>query len=188
MGSSFVQVLVGSARRVSASENALAGAFCLAVARFARRRIPNYTVLRRFCRSVLLTWNIDGLAKDTCGDYHHVIEAHGGVGAEYGSAAGAEWARVIQEYGLEINAEGLHPIGSERLDDVELQRRLRVMQECDPAFVLIVGYSFGLFNGHCDDELAMATFIGRFRDVPIDIYVCSPQPVELAGVLSEELR
>ena len=95
---------------------------------------------------------------------------------------------MTQEYGLEMTADGLHPIGLDRLDDVELQRRLQVMQECDPAFVVIVGYSFGLFNGRCDDQLAMTTFIGRFRDVPIDVYVCSPQPEELAGFLGEELR
>lgn len=160
----------------------------LAAPRFARRRIPNYAVLRLFRRSVLLTWNMDGLARDTCGDHHHVVEAHGGIGAEYGGAAGAEWARVTQEYGLETTGHNLHPIGPERLDDVELQRRLQIMQVCDPAFVLIVGYSFGRFDGRCDDQLAMATFIGRFHDVPIDVYVCSPQPEELAGLLGEELR
>ena len=138
----------------------------LAAPRFARRRIPNYTVLRFFRRSVLLTWNMDGLARDTCSDHHHVVEAHGGVGAEYGSAAGAEWARVTQEYGLEMKGHGLHPIGPERLDDVELLRSLQAMQRCDPTFVMIVGYSFGLFDGRCDDQLAMAMFIDRFRDVP----------------------
>lgn len=160
----------------------------LAVPRFARRRSPNYTVLRFFRRSVLLTWNMDGLAKDTCGDHHHIVEAHGGVEAGYGSKAGAEWARVTQEYGLETTADGLHPIGPECLDDVELRRRLQVMQRYDPAFVMIVGYSFGLFDGRCDDQLAMATFIGRFRDAPIDVYVCAPQPDELAGLLGEALR
>ncbi len=160
----------------------------LAVPRFARRRIPNYTVLRFFRRSVLLTWNMDGLAKDTCGDHHDVIEAHGGIGAGYGSEVGAEWARVTQEHGLETRADGLHPIGPERLDDMELLRKLQVIQRCDPAFVMIVGYSFGLFDGRCDDQLAMATFIDRFRDIPIDVYVCAPQPVELTGVLGEKLR
>lgn len=160
----------------------------LAGPRFARQRIPNYTVLRFFRRSILLTWNMDGLAHDTCGDHHHVVEAHGDIAAEYGSAAGAEWARVAQEYGLETTAHGLHPIGPEHLDDVELQHRLQAMQKCDPAFVLIVGYSFGLFDGRCDDQLALATFIGRFRDAPIDVYVCSPQPTGLACLLGEELR
>lgn len=95
---------------------------------------------------------------------------------------------MAQEYGLETTGYGLHPIGPERLDDVELQRGLQVMQECDPAFVLIVGFSFGLFDGRCDDQLALATFIGRFRNVPIDVYVCAPQPMKLAGLLGEELR
>lgn len=131
---------------------------------------------------------MDGLAKDTCGDYHRVVEAHGGIAAEYGSEAGAEWARAAQEYGLEIAGHGLHPIGPEQLDDVELRHKLQVMKACDPAFVLIAGYSFGLFNGRCDDQLALASFIGRFRDVSIDVYVCAPEPVELAGLLSDRLR
>lgn len=160
----------------------------LARSRFARRRIPNYTVLRQFRRSLLLTWNMDGLAKDTCGNWHHIVEAHGGVPAQYGSAAGAEWARVTQEYGLDVIDHRLHAIGPESFDDAELRRKLLAMQLCNPAFVMIVGYSFGLFDGRCDDQLALATFIGRFRDLPIDVYVCAPHPAELAGLLSEELR
>lgn len=160
----------------------------LARARFAGRRIPNYMVLRLFRRSLMLTWNMDGLAQDTCGDCHRVIETHGGVAAEYGSADGAEWARVTQEYGLEVTNHGLHPIGPECLDDADLQRKLLAMQQCNPAFVMIVGYSFGLFEGRCDDQLALATFVHRFRDVPIDVYVCDPRPRDLAEMLGAELR
>jgi hypothetical protein len=160
----------------------------LAGPRFARRRIPNYTVLRLFRRSVMLTWNMDGLAADTCGDCHHIVETHGSVPAEYGSAAGAEVARVTQEYSLELNGHGLHPIGPERIDDAELQGKLLAMQQSKPAFVLIVGYSFGLFEGRCDDQLALATFVNRFRDVPIDVFVCDPRPRDLAEMLRAELR
>jgi hypothetical protein len=131
---------------------------------------------------------MDGLAEDTCGGWHHVFEPHGNVPAEYGSAAGAEWARVTQEYGLELTGHGLHPIGPERLDDAALQSKLNALQHCNPAFVMIVGYSFGLFDGRCDDQLALATFVSRFRDVPIDVYVCDPHPRDLADMLGEELR
>ena len=160
----------------------------LAGPRFARCRIPNYTVLRHFRRSLLLTWNMDGLARDTCGPWHHIVEVHGSVGAEYGSTAGAYWARVTQEYRLDVSAPGLHPIGPESLDDAGLQHKLQAMQQCDPSFVMIVGYSFGLFDGRCDDQLALATFVGRFRDVPIDVYICGPHPRDLAEMLGEELR
>jgi len=131
---------------------------------------------------------MDGLATDTCGDWHRVIETHGGVPAEYGSAAGANLARVIQEYRLEVADHGLHPIGPERLDDMDLQRKLLAMQQCTPAFVLIVGYSFGLFDGRCDDQLALATLANRFRDAPIDVYVCDPRPQDLSEMLRAELR
>jgi hypothetical protein len=62
------------------------------------------------------------------------------------------------------------------------------MQLCNPAFVMIVGYSFRLFEGRCDDQLALATFVSRFRDMPIDVYVRDPHPRDLADMLSEELR
>ena len=160
----------------------------LAGPRFARRLIPNYTVLRSFRRLLMYTWNMDRLAKYTCGDWHCVIEAHGGVPREYGSAAGADLARMTQEYGLEEVSEDLHLIGPERLNDPALQRKLRAMQQCTPAFVLIVGYSFGLFEGCCDDQLALATFASRFRDVPIDVYICDPRPRDHKEMLREELR
>jgi hypothetical protein len=160
----------------------------LARARFAGLRVPNYAVLRSFHRSLLLTWNLDGLAQDTCGDCHRVIETHGSCDPVLGGDAGAEWAQVAQEYGLEVTDHRLHAIGPERLDDVDLQRRLLAMQQCNPAFVLIVGYSFGLLEGHCDDQLALATFVHRFRDVPIDVYVCDPRPRDLVEMLRAELR
>jgi len=160
----------------------------LAKQRFARRRIPNYTVLRRFCPSILLNYNLDGLASDTCGDIHLVVAMHGSVGAEYGSPGGAEWARVAQEYGLDTPHDGLHPIGPESFTDERLHRRLRVMQQRNPRFLMIVGYSFGKFEGGYDDQVSLNTLIGRFRDVPIDIYVCDPRPDDPAGMLGEELR
>ena len=160
----------------------------LAQPRFAGRRIPNYTVLRRFRRSLLITWNMDGLASDTCGDWHRVVESHGDVPAKYGSEAGAKWSSEIQEWGLEVTGHGLHAIGPERFDDEQLQRKLRALQDSKAAFVLLVGYSFGLFNGRFDDQLSHAAFIGRYRGVPIDIFVCSPYPEDLAGMLGEDLR
>ena len=131
---------------------------------------------------------MDGLARETCGNWHRVVEIHGDVPTEYGSEAGAKWASEIQEWGLEVTGHGLHAIGPERFDDQQLQRELRVLQDSKAAFVLLVGYSFGLFNGRFDDQLSHSAFIGRYRDVPIDIYVCSPDPENLAGVLGEELR
>lgn len=160
----------------------------LAIQRSMRRRIQNYLVLRSFQRSLLLTWNLDGLAKDTCGDWHRVIEAHGGVPREYGSPASAKWVRVIQEYRLEVADHGLHPIGPETLHNPSLQHTLLAIQQCTPAFILIVGYSFGLFEGRYDDQLALTTFVNRFRDVPIDVYICDPQPQALAEMLRAELR
>ena len=67
-------------------------------------------------------------------------------------------SRVMQEYRLEPSDHGLHPIGPERIDDDDLQRRLLTMQQRVPTFILIAGYTFGLFEGRCDDQLALAAF------------------------------
>jgi hypothetical protein len=96
----------------------------LAGPRFARRRIPNYTVLRHFRHSLLLTWNMDGLARDTCSHWHHVVEAHGSVGAEYGGTAGAYWARVTQEYRLDVTATVCIP----------LAQKPSMMQGCNASY------------------------------------------------------
>ena len=160
----------------------------LAVQRFAQRRFPSYTMLRAFWPSILLNYNLDGLAADTCGDHHLVVPMHGSVPADYGSPAGREIARSLQEYRIELPYDGLHPIGPELVTDAALQCRLRYMEWRDATFAMIVGYSFGRFEGGYDDNLSLASFIRRFRDKPIDIYICDPYPIELAGMLGEKLR
>ena len=112
---------------------------------------------------------------------------HGSVPAGYGGPVGAEIARSSQKYRFELPYDGLHLIGPEPVDE-GLKCRLRYMEWRDAAFVMIVGYSFGRFEGGYDDNLSLASFIRRFRDKPIDIYICDPHPLELADMLSKELR
>jgi hypothetical protein len=160
----------------------------LAIARYGRLRPPNYTVLSAFQPSLLLNYNLDGLATTICSDQHVVVPMHGSVDAYYGSLAGANLARVLQEYPCELPYDELHPVGPELITDRRLQYKLRYMNRSRPAFIMIVGYSFGRFANGYDDEISRATFIRRFRDVPLDIYICDPFPFELASMLGEELR
>jgi hypothetical protein len=159
----------------------------LSVIRFTQRRIPNYTVLRAFHPSVMLSYNVDGLAVDTLGSRHVIKEMHGSITAGYGGPAGAEIMRLAQEYDIEMRHDDLLPCGPETFTDERLHRKLQMMVRSNPAFVMIVGYSFGKSETGYDDWVSLEALVGRFRGVPIDVYVLDPHPPDLAEMLSERL-
>jgi hypothetical protein len=161
----------------------------LAIARFMKRRIANYAVLRAFHPSLILSWNVDGLVADTCRPPHWVEEMHESFAAGYGGPEGAEIMRLIQEWEIEADTEGVLAWGRESNTNERLRRKLQAMQTSNPVFVMIVGYSFGKTNfGTYHDQLSLDAFVRRFRDVPIDVYVLEPHPRGLAEMLGERLR
>ncbi len=62
------------------------------------------------------------------------------------------------------------------------------MLRFDPAFVMFVGYSFGKNEFGYDDDVSLETFIGRFRSLPLDVYVLEPRPFDLVHMLRERLH
>ncbi len=62
------------------------------------------------------------------------------------------------------------------------------MLRFDPAFVMFVGYSFGKNESGYDDDVSLETFIGRFRSLPLDVYVLEPRPFDLVHMLRERLH
>jgi hypothetical protein len=73
------------------------------------------------------------------------------------------------EYGFEIPHQDLVLCGPESFTDAHLQRKLQVMQRCDPAFVAIIGYTFWRSETGCDDHVSLEVFVSRFRDQPVDV-------------------
>jgi hypothetical protein len=160
----------------------------LAANRFIKRRIVNYTVLRAFHPSLILSWNVDGLVADTCCPPHWVQEMHGSFAAGYGGPEGAEIMRLTQEWEIEIDPEGVLAWGREAHTNERLWHKLQAMQRSNPAFVMIVGYSFGKTNGTYHDQFSLDTFVRRFRGEPLDVYVLDPRPDDLADMLGERLQ
>jgi hypothetical protein len=160
----------------------------LSTPRFARRCIANFTTFRTFWPSLIMNYNLDGLATDTCGVHHHVINVHGSIPAGYGGPGGAEMMRTAQEYGIEIPHQDLVLCTPESFADERLYRKLQVTLRFDPAFVMFVGYSFGKNDTGYDDDVSLETFIGRFRGLPLDVYVLEPRPFDLADMLRERLQ
>jgi len=136
---------------------------------------------------VMLNFNLDGLASDICGSRHWIEDMHGSVHAAYGGPAGADLMKVALEYGIDVTDDELWPCGPETLTD-RLYRKLRAITLSNPAFVMIVGYSFGKTEGGYDDALSLQAFVRRFRHRPLDVYVLDPRPHELAGILGEQLQ
>jgi hypothetical protein len=57
----------------------------LSTARFLKRRSHSYQIFQFFHPSLLLNYNLDGLATDLCSNFHRVIDVHGTIQHEYGS-------------------------------------------------------------------------------------------------------
>ena len=63
----------------------------LAEFRFSHRRSESYLAFQLFHPSVILNYNLDGLASDLCDRRHRVIAAHHTVAHRYGSPEAAEF-------------------------------------------------------------------------------------------------
>jgi len=156
--------------------------------RFVGRRPINFTVLRAFWPSPIMNYNLDGLATDASGAHHRIVDVHGSIEGEYGGPSGAAIMRIAQEYGIEISREDLVLCNPESDTDDRLCRKLKVMQRCNPAFVMIVGYSFAKNETGHDDQVSLETFVSKFQGFPLDVYVLDPRPFDLAGTLRDRLR
>jgi hypothetical protein len=70
----------------------------LARARFIGAALDSYRIFRHFRPSVILNYNLDGLAAHHCGDIHEVFDPHGTVEVGYGSPMGAELVARVREH------------------------------------------------------------------------------------------
>jgi hypothetical protein len=70
----------------------------MARARFRRTALESYRVFRHFRPSVILNYNLDGLATHHCGDIHEVFDPHGTVEVGYGSPMGAALMSSVREH------------------------------------------------------------------------------------------
>jgi hypothetical protein len=155
--------------------------------RYMRRQIANYVVLRAFAASLILNYNVDGLAADVCGLHHRHIDMHGTVDACYGGPAGEALVRLAHEFGEEINRPDLVLFAPEAPTDQRLWMNLQAIAHCHPAFVMLVGYTFGKTESAYHDVLSLEMLVSRFRGTRTDVYVLDPFPFDVAEMLRERL-
>jgi hypothetical protein len=106
----------------------------------------------------------------------------------YGGPAGEALARLAQQYGEDIIRPDLVLFVPESVTDKRLCAKLQVVATSNPAFVMIVGYTFGKTDSGYHDSLSLEKFVSRFRGAPIDVYVLNPHPLEVAEMLRERLH
>jgi hypothetical protein len=158
-------------------------------------RYHNYGIFEYFPPTVLLNYNLDGIAGDICGGCHRVIPVHGTVKAHLGAPGIADLLGKVRDFGFDINFDDLllcvpEPVLGEP-DHAKLVTRLSPMWSFEPDFVAICGYSFaspdptsGLRH---DDRESLRLFVDRFRDYSGPIYVLNPDR-SIKEMIEERLK
>jgi len=155
---------------------------------FAGRPLDNYTAFRFFAPSLLLNYNLDGLAAAHCADVHLVLHPHGIVPDGWGSPDIAKFVEVLRDFDLPLPPDGLVISVKETLGDKWLAICLDKMATFSPDYVAIIGYTFGRNDIGHDDWISLAWFEVAFRDFPGNIYIIDPNPEPLSAILSERLK
>jgi hypothetical protein len=144
-------------------------------------RYRNYEVFNFFPPTVLLNYNLDGVATDICGVHHRVVPVHGTVKAHLGSDETAQLVDRLRESDIDFRFRDLLLCAPEPHFDQpghdDLIRRLAPMWDFAPDFVAVCGYSFasqdpsGLVH---DDHESLRLFLERFKDFDGPIFVLDP--------------
>lgn len=150
---------------------------------------PHYAVLRKCARGVIFSFNLDGLAQTHLSDVHLVLAPHGAVEPS-----------LIQEAGFEARLES-------SLDIWPPPSRSNILAGPEPSFitgtqayldarthlrrapaVIILGYSFGTFEGRMDDVESFEYLIDIQSGARSTIFVADPNPEPIAASIADRLK
>jgi hypothetical protein len=160
----------------------------LAESRFRHRQSDSYLVFRLFHPSVILNYNLDGLASDLCGQCHRVIAAHHTVERRYGSPEMAQFLASVREFDLPVPSDDILLCAPESYTDFQLLRRLSEAMRSPPHFVALIGYSFGRNGSGYDDRVSWDFFCRAFDRFAGNIYVVEPKPDDLQGRIAQATK
>jgi hypothetical protein len=160
-----------------------------------KRQHCNYGIFNFFKPSLLMNYNLDGLATDVCGLHHEVVPVHGSVGPEFGSPEVTALMSTVRDWGIGFDFDDLllcvpEPNYGQR-GFWRLHRRLNRMWHHVPDFVVIIGYRFASADQtgeEHDDRISLDYFTSRFRNRPQTIYVIAPDPDPVRERLEERLK
>ena len=143
----------------------------------------SYRVFARFAPSVIVNFNLDGLASECCGTRHLILTPHGTVPTWFGAPETALWLRdavampdrnLPAEIGLAFFAD------EEERHSPEYSRLLRNVN-----FVAIIGYRFGRNPDGFDDQKSLERLTSSLRKNPKPIFILDPEPRDLWECIAE---
>ena len=152
--------------------------------RLRHLRYRNYSVFDFFPPTVLLNYNLDGIATDICGVRHRVVPVHGTVKTHLGSWDTAALVARLRDVDIGFRFDDLllcvpEPSFGEP-GRPELVRHLAPMWSFEPDFVAVCGYSFASLDPTSgllfDDHESLRLFVERFKDYAGPVFVLNPSP------------
>jgi len=158
-------------------------------------RYRNYSVFDSFQPTVLLNYNLDGVATDVCGARHRVVPVHGTVKAHLGSRDTAALVARLRDMDIDFRFDDLLLCVPELSfgdpGQRDLMRRLAPMWSFEPDFVAVCGYSFASLDPTTgllfDDHESLRLFVERFKDYTDPVFVLNPNPATME-MLEHRLR
>lgn len=155
---------------------------------YERVECDNYRVFRYFRPSLILNYNLDGIAARQCGRRHLIIDAHGTVHSGLGSPAMRAFLDSAREYDLPlIFDEGILCVPEDN-GDLGLWRKLSRAERFAPDFVAIIGYSFGKDGDKFDDDVSLDFVEQRFRGFRGSFYIVDPAPERFEMRFADTLK
>lgn len=153
---------------------------------------PQYAVFDAVGRpATIFSFNLDDLASAYCSNMHHVLEPHGSIDRHWLEASNyEELLEATSEYDLVLphitrkHLPGPEPSG---ITEQTVYARARGLFRQSSA-LLLVGYSFGKWQGIFDDAESFEYFVDLLLTYPRPVIVLSPYPEELVDVLQQRLR
>lgn len=140
--------------------------------------------------SVLLNFNLDGMANSYCGNRHIVFEPHGRIDAErFASRIYGDLLDATMAYDLALPDIRYKLLPGPEPSCITRRFAYRALPrwfENAPS-VLIVGYSFGKQENGFDDSESLEFFVELLRRTGKHAFVLSPSPEELTEILQQRV-
>ena len=140
--------------------------------------------------ATLCNFNLDGLASDYCGHRHHVLEMHGRIDSlRFERMNYDELLEATVVYGIRLphlTPKLMPQVEPEAITLQPTYAYARRLFRYAPA-VIILGYSFGQRNDGFDDKHSFEYIASLLRVSPRPVFVVSPTPHDLAGLLRDAL-
>lgn len=148
-----------------------------------RDDFDSYTVFQRFHASLIMNYNLDGLAS-LCGPQHRILTPHSTIAEWF---AGPEAAEILADTGGGDWWPGIEDDAIICVPEViEHEQRYKLAwseaANSSPDFIAVIGYSFG-----SDDGFSFDYFCDWFRGFSGPIYVIAPNPAELRCRVADAL-